>query len=178
MEKKFIKIMESALSRYTRGGFLVGDYVTFVKGYKSDEKYKELNEIVKDAIEELIKSSLHIRVVGVDDYSPVRYPGNPDTANGIVSVKIAADHGGGRMFGNITVPPCILSVVDYYPNYAPFPDSLTRPNNEIIKPEEAEKVNGGIKGGDYSLPTKNTKLKGSKKKAESYTTNYLAGLKS
>ena len=45
-------------------------------------------------------------------------------------------------------------------------------------PKEVDKVDGGIKGGDYSLPTKNTPIKGSKKKAESYTVNYLAGIKS
>jgi hypothetical protein len=42
MEKKFIKVCESAISRYTRGGILVGDYVEFVKGYKKDEEYSDI----------------------------------------------------------------------------------------------------------------------------------------
>jgi len=178
MEKKFIKVMESAMSRYTRGGFLVGDYVEFVKNYKTHKEFKALQDLQRDAIEELLKSGLRIRVVGVDDMIPARFPGNPDTSNGYVSIKIAADQGGGRQLYAITVPPCLLSVIDFYPNLAPFPDQFTRPNNEILSPEEVKEVDGGIKGGNYSLPTQNFTPKGSKKKAEPYTTNYLAGLKS
>ena len=51
MEKKFIKVCESAISRYTRGGVLVGDYVEFVKGYKSHPEFKELHDNIKDAID-------------------------------------------------------------------------------------------------------------------------------
>ena len=180
MEKKFIKVCESAISRYTRGGILVGDYVEFVKGYKKDEAYTSLHDNVKDAIEELIKSGLRIRVSGIDDYYPVRFPGNPDTANGKVSVKISADHGGGRYIYSITVPPCLLTTLDYYPNLTPFPDSFNKQDNFTHTPEEIKKVDGGIKGGDYSLPTQNTVVKPTKgkKKEVSYTANYLKGVKS
>lgn len=178
MEKKFIKVVESAMSRFTRGGFLIGDYVEFIKSYKTHKEFKSLQDIQRDAVEELLKSNLRIRVVGVDDMIPSRFPGNPETSNGHVSVKIAADHGGGRQLYALTVPPCLLSVIDFYPNLAPFPDQFTRPNNEILTPKEADEVDGGMKGGDFSLPTKNFKIKGSKKKVEPYTVNYLAGLKS
>lgn len=178
MEKKFIKLLETAISRYNRGGFLVGDYVKFIKKYKSDKNFKALQDVQKDAIEELIKCGLNIRVIAVDDFMPARFPGNPDTSNGLVSIKIAADQGGGRQLYSVTVPPSILEIVDFYPNLAPFPDQFTRPNNEILKPEEVKQVEGGVKGGDYSLPTKHTPIKGTKKKAESYTVNYLAGIKS
>ena len=30
MEKKFIKLIETTITRVTRGGFLLGDYVKFV----------------------------------------------------------------------------------------------------------------------------------------------------
>lgn len=178
MEKKFIKVCESAISRYTRGGILVGDYVEFVKGYKTHEEFKPLHDNVKDAVEELIKSGLRIRVSGIDDYYPVRFPGNPDTANGKVSVKISADHGGGRYLYSITVPPCLLTTLDFYPNLTPFPDSFNRDDKHTDTPEEAKAVDGGIKGGDYSLPTANVKVKPTKgkKKEVSYTQNYLKGL--
>jgi hypothetical protein len=180
MEKKFIKVCESAISRYTRGGILVGDYVEFTKGYKKDEQYIALHDNIKDAIEELIKSGLRIRVSGIDDYYPVRYPGNADTSNGKVSVKISADQGGGRYIYSITVPPCLLTTLDYYPNLAPLPDAFNRQDNLTHTPEEMDKVDGGIKGGDYSLPTQNTVVKPTKgkKKEVSYTQNYLKGLKS
>lgn len=178
MEKKFIKVLESAMSRYTRGGFLVGDYVEFAKNYKTIKAFKALQDTQKDAIEELLKCGLRIRVIGIDDLIPARFPGNPDTSNGMVSIKIAADHGGGRQLYALTVCPSLLKVIDFYPNLAPFPDQFTRPNNEILVPKEVDKVDGGIEGGNYSLPTKNTPIKGTKKKSESYTVNYLAGIKS
>ena len=177
MEKKFIKVFESAMSRYTRGGFLVGDYVEFVKNYKTHEEFKELSDHYKETIEDLVKSNLRLRIVGVDDYYPVRFPGNPDSTNGKVTVKISADQGGGRYLYSVLVPPCLIKVIDFYPNLAPLPDQFNYNNNEIHQPKEADAVEGGIKGGDYSLPTSNKKVKGSKKKGESYTTNYLSGLK-
>jgi len=180
MEKKFIKVCESAISRYTRGGILVGDYVEFVKDYKKHEYYKTLNDNIKDAIEELIKSKLRIRVSGINDYYPTNFPGNPDISNGKVVAKIAADQGGGRYIYSIMVDPCLLTTLDYYPNLAPLPDVFNREDNLTHTPEEMDKVDGGIKGGDYSLPTQNIVViptKG-KKKEVSYTQNYLKGLKS
>jgi hypothetical protein len=176
MEKKFIKLLESAISRYTRGGFLVGDYVEFVKNYKSLDAFKQLQDMMQETIDDLIKSGLRIRIIGVDDYIPVRFPGGAENSNGKVSVKIAADHGGGRHIYAITVCPSLLTVLDFYPNLAPFPDQFTKQNNEILQPKEVGEVDGGIKGGVYTLPTKNTVLKvakSKKKKGDSYTANYL-----
>jgi hypothetical protein len=178
MEKKFVKICESAMSRYTRGGLLVGDYVEFVKGYKTHDYYKNLNSNIQDAIEELIKSNLRIRVCGINDYYPTNFPGNPDISNGKVVVKVAADQGGGRYLYSITVDPCLLQTLDFYPNLAPLPDAFNREDNITMSPEEVEKVDGGIKGGDYSLPTSNTTIKVSKKQTKvPYTANYLKGIK-
>ena len=179
MRKKFINLLETAISRYTRGGFLVGDYVEFIKDYKSKDEFKNLQPHFKETIEELIKSSLRIRIIGVDDFIPSRFPGNPDTSNGMVTLKIAADHGGGRLLYSINISPNLVTVLDFYPNLAPFPDQFNYQNKELHQPEEVDGVDGGIKGGDYALPTKNTVLKNKKaKKGESYTSNYLTGLKS
>lgn len=158
----------------------MGDYVEFAKGYKKDKEYIALHDNVKDAIEELIKSGLKIRVSGIDDYYPARFPGNPDTANGKVSVKISADQGGGRYMYSITVPPCLLTTLDYYPNLAPLPDAFNREDNITHTPVETKAVDGGIENGDYSLPTQNTTIKPTKgkKKEVSYTASYLKGLKS
>jgi hypothetical protein len=178
MEKKFVKICESAMSRYTRGGVLVGDYVEFVKNYKKHQEYTQLHDNIKDAVEELIKSGLRIRVTGIDEYFPVRFPGSSDMTNGKVTVKIAADQGGGRYMYSLVVPPCLLSTLDFYPNLPPLPDVFNREDNITMSPEEVEKVDGGIKGGDYSLPTSNTTIKVSKKQTKvPYTANYLKGIK-
>jgi hypothetical protein len=180
MEKKFIKVCESAMSRYTRGGILVGDYVEFVKDYKKHDYYKSLNDNMKDAIEELIKSKLRIRVCGINDYYPTNFPGNPDISNGKVVVKVSADQGGGRYLYSIMVDPCLLTTLDYYPNLAPLPDVFNREDNITFTPVEVKAVDGGIENGDYSLPTQNTTIKPTKgkKKEVSYTANYIKGLKS
>lgn len=176
MEKKFIKLME-ANTRATRGGFLIGDYVEFVKNYKSHPEYKELHDQVKDAIQELLKSKFNIRVISINDELPARYLGNPENINGRVMLVIATDMGGGRRHGdNVIIPPCLVKKIDYSPNLAPFPDEVTYQNKEIHTPEEVDPVDGGLKGGTYSLPTKNVKLPQAKKSI-SYTVNYLKGLK-
>jgi hypothetical protein len=177
MEKKFIKLVEANITRATRGGFLVGDYVEFKKGYKSHPEYKELADHVKDAIQDLIKSKFNIRVISVNDETPARYLGNPENINGKVVLVIHADMGGGRRHGeNVIIPSCLVTKIDHYPNLAPFPDEVTYQNKEIHTPEEVKPVDGGLKGGTYSLPTKNTKLPQAKK-SKSYTASYLDGLK-
>jgi hypothetical protein len=176
MEKKFIKLMEASIARATRGGFMVGDYVNFIKGYKSKPEFKELHDEVKAAIEDLINSKYHLRVNSINDMYPARFLGNPENTNGNVVLVIHADMGGGRRYGqNVIIHPCLVQKIDYGVNLPPFPDEVYYQNKEIHKPEEVDQVNGGIKGGNYSLPTKNTKLKS--KAPKSYTVTYLDGIK-
>lgn len=181
MEKKFIKLIETTITDLTRGGFLVGNYVKFVKNYKSKKEYKDLNDSVKEAIDDLAKSKLNVRVVGINDKQPLRYPGNPDLMTGDVILALAEDQGGGRTYGNVFVPSCLCKKVDFYPNLAPFPDEWNYNNKEIHKPTEVKEVNGGDSGFKYELPTTNTKINTSSKKNkkinnESYTSQYLSGM--
>lgn len=177
MAKNFIQLCESTTSRYTRGGFLVGDYIKFVNGFKEHEPYKRLAQNVRDIIDQMIESGLHVRVVGINDVNPTRYPGSADTESGEVTLRIALDNGGGRFTHYTTLPTCCAKPIDYYPNLAPMPDNVVRPNGEVIKPveykrvdsnKEAEdqqtKADGGNKKKvkiDLSLPEKNTKIKSS-----------------
>jgi hypothetical protein len=79
-------------------------------------------------------------------------------------------------------------VQDYYPNLAPVPDSIVRPNNTIIKPEEVaindendEMVNQTRKTmqnkqlakTELNLPLKNTKIPSTDAKTQSYTAKYM-----
>ena len=177
MEKKFIKLIEANYTRATRGGFLVGDYIEFFKNYKSHPEYKELHDQVKASIDALLQSKLNLRVISINDEQPARFLGNPENINGKVVLVINADMGGGRRFGdNVIIPSCLVKTIDYGVNLAPFPDEVTYQNKEILKPQEVKPVDGGLKGGNYSLPTKNVKLSNGKK-AKSYTVNYLDGLK-
>lgn len=188
MEKKFIKLMESNITRSTRGGFLVGDYVEFLKNYKSKRQYKELNDSMKDAVDHLANTELHVRVVGVNDTKSTRFQGNPDEMTGNVVLSLAEDQGGGRIYHNVLVPSSLCKVKDFYPNYAPLPAVWSYDNKEIHKPVEVKQVDSGSSGIDYALPTKDTKIKPSstskkkKKKVsvkinkESYTAGYLSGM--
>lgn len=194
MAKKFLQLCESNLTRFTRGGFLVGDFLKFVDGFKSHEPYKALGANVHNMIEDMIATGLHVRVVGINDVNPVRYPGNPETSNGDVVINIALDNGGGRYTHYCTIPKCCVEPVDYYPNLAPMPDAVVRPNGTIIKPEDfvANKDNkeavdqtmmadqqGSKKAVEVSLPTKNVKIpsqtvKGaSNPSIDSYTIKYM-----
>jgi hypothetical protein len=178
MEKKFIKLVESNITRSTRGGFLVGDYIEIIKSYKSHEAYKNLHDRVKADLDDLVNSKMHLRVIGVNDSLPQRYLGNPESMTGNVILSIAMDAGGGRRYNNVLVHPDLCVVKDFYPNYAPFPDQCNYDNKEILQPKEVGDVESGAKGVTYALPTANVtikvgKTKKSKIRKESYTADYL-----
>lgn len=196
MTKKFLTVMESALTRYARGGFLVGDVVQFKDGFAREDAYKSLGSNVQDMIKHMIDSGLHIRVVGINDATPTRYPGNPDTMTGEVVLNLALDNGGGRYTDYCTVPACCVDSVHHYPNLAPLPDGMVRPNGTIIKPQEFEyntddklaadqtmhaDQDGKKKKVVVTLPTKNTRIKATTPKGAStpavddYTIKYMEG---
>jgi hypothetical protein len=197
MSKKFLEICESVTQRYTRGGFLVGDFVKMVDGHERHEPYKMLGSNVKEMITQMLQTGLNLRVVGINDAMPARYPGNPETSNGEVRVTIAVDNGGGRYTHYCDIPVCCVEPVDHYPNLAPIPDVCVRPNGTIIKPEElvmntSNKLavdqtmmadqGGSKKKVNISLPTKNIKIpahtvKGAKSPSvDNYTINYMQGV--
>lgn len=201
MQKRFLQMCESAVTRHTRGGFLVGDYIKFVDKATTNNEYKSLGDNVKELISDMLASGLHMRVVGINDLYPARYPGNPDTMNGMVSVNIALDNGGGRYSHYCTVPSCCLQTIDYAPNVAPpFSDTLVRPNGTIITPVEykpdSEMIEvikqtrksdqgGTTKDVETSLAKKQVKIPASSAKdptfakpkayKESYITEYMKG---
>lgn len=197
MSKNFLEICESVTQRYTRGGFEVGDFVQMVKGFETHEPYKSLGSNVKDMITQMIQTGLNLRVVGINDAIPARYPGNPETANGEVRVTIAVDNGGGRYTHYCDVPTCCVEPIHHYPNLAPLPDSCVRPNGTIIKPQEFVSNTdnklavdqtimadqGGIKKKVVvGLPTKNIKIPSQTVKGandpsvDNYTINYMKGV--
>ncbi len=112
MQKKFVKLYENIISRFTNGGLLVGDYVNFVKGHDKFEEFQGLASNVKELIVQMLETGLQIRVVGIKDIYPLSRPGNPDTRNGNnISIDIALDNGGGRMTHYVTVPRCCIEPI-------------------------------------------------------------------
>ena len=192
--KKFVKLHESYMRRYERGGFLVGDVFKFNDGFERTDCYKELPKNTQDLLTKMIDSGLHIRVVGIKDTSPSRYPANPDTSSLDVNLDLALDEGGGRMSHYVTIPGLLGQAVQYYPNLLPIPDALKRPSNVNIKPEEFVEdeenlSNRSDRGGtephqltptERSLPKKNTDLPCDpatpSPAVTSYTNQYLSDL--
>lgn len=184
-EKKFEPLFESYMKRFKRGGFLVGDVFKFNDKFKSDDAYKSLGDNIKDVLDQMIDSGLHIRVINIKNEDPSRYPGNSDTAQLEPVLDIALDTGGGRYTSEVSVPCCIGQPVQYAPNLLPIPDAWRRKDNVNIKPKEVEedeenlsnktdRGNGELSQTALKLPTDNTTLPNA---TQPHTVNYLQGLK-
>jgi len=138
VEKKFNKIYESYVSRYTRGGFLTGDLVKVRYDYKSSEGYKKLSPEYKAKLDDLISSDLNLRVSGIENKYPSNQPGNTDNSSGEFSITVSQETAPGRYDGFYQFPTDIFQEVDVYPNRMPVPDSMVRPNGTKIDPDTLE----------------------------------------
>jgi hypothetical protein len=198
--KKFVKLHESYMRRYERGGFLAGDVFKFNDDFKSTECYKALGNNTKELIDNMIDSGLHIRITGIKDTSPARFPGNAETSSLDVVLNLALDSGGGRYTHHVSVPGSLGQPVQYAPNLLPIPDAMRRKDKVIIKPEEAEEDPNNIQNQtargttgtadhvgtplsptERSLPKQNTDIPSDpatpSPDAASYTLQYLSDLK-
>lgn len=172
---KFVSLFESYMKRFQRGGFQVGDVFVFNKNFKSDEGYKQLGQNVKDLIDQMIESGLHIRVVNIKDTAPQRYPASDAGSSLEVNLDLAVDTGGGRFMHYVTIPCCLGEPIRYGQNLPPIPDAMRRVDKVNIKPEEyVEDEEHPSNKSERKLATKNTVLKHTK---EPYTVNYIKVLK-
>ena len=80
-KRRYLTLVETYMRRFQRGGFLVGDVLKFNKNFKSDSSYQKLGSNVKELIDQMIDSKLHIRVIGIKNQVGGWYPGNPDTSD-------------------------------------------------------------------------------------------------
>jgi hypothetical protein len=144
VEKKFNKIYESYVSRYTRGGFLTGDLVKVRDDYKSSEGYKKLSPEYKAKLDDLLASDLNLRVSGIENKYPSNQPGNTDNSSGEFSVTVSQETAPGRYDGFYQFPDDIFEPVDVYPNRMPVPNSMVRPNGTQIDPDTLEFEDPGI----------------------------------
>lgn len=167
--KKFETLFEAAMNRYQRGGFLYGDRVEFVDGFKTHDEYKELGQNVKDLLDQMANSGLHIRVTDVKNKYPSVTAGNPNQSTGQVFLDIALDSGGGRYTHLCTIPSCLVTHIDDGHNLPPIPDEFRRKNKFTIKPEPVEqdeehitrqtdRGSGKLQKTELDLPQSNTKI--------------------
>lgn len=190
MAKKYLTLVEAYLSRFQRGGFLVGDVFKFNDNFKTLDSYKNLGQNVKDMIDQMIETGLHVRVVGIRDKGSPRYPGNPQTSSNDVELSLALDNGGGRYTHYINLSPEMGQADITYPNLPPIPDAARRKDKVNIKPEELKKMDnisnktdrgtGAYMDTERSLPNDNTVLPSVQAtpsmEVTSYTHEYMKGV--
>lgn len=170
MGKKFDAIYESLVSRSETGGYLPGDLVVFRPNYKKTETYHCMPSALKQEIDQLATCGLNIKVVQVGDKFSGFSAGNQYKTASSVVLTIAADHGGGRTYGRVTVTPDMVDMMDTS-NGIPVPDQFKYKPKITIKPVPL-KVDQNIitnvtdKGNGKNSPT-NLKLAGESKTWES-----------
>ena len=76
--KKFLKLVENTITRYSNGGILTGDQVELGSDYKSIPDYKNLTDDIKQHIEELFSDDDTVIVVNIQTKMPSKAPGNAD----------------------------------------------------------------------------------------------------
>lgn len=144
MEKRFTKLFEATLSRYTRGGFLTSDRVLFTKDALRHDFFKNAPEETKKAVEELINSGVNLRVRNVKSHMPaVMGAGNPDDFGYSFNIEVVPEIAPGLYDVNksVTVPSQLLVRHADYPNLPPVPDKFKYDNKVNIKPEDAKEYN-------------------------------------
>lgn len=190
MQKKYLTLVETYLSRYMRGGFQVGDVFKFNDNFKTLDSYKKLGQNTKDFIDQMIETGLHVRVVGIKDSTSPRYPGNPQTSSNDVELTVALDNGGGRYTHYVNIMPDLGTAETFYPNLPPIPDAVVRKAKVNIKPEEVEKADnianktdrgtGAYMDTEITLPKTNTAIPSVQATPSptvaSHTHEYLKGL--
>jgi hypothetical protein len=189
---KFMSLFESAMNRYQRGGFLIGDVLKFNDNFKSQSEYGALGDNVKEFIDQMIESGLNIKVVGIKDDAPQRFPAGNNSSSLQVVLDIALDNTGGRFTHHCSIPCCLGQPGESpYPNLDPIPDEVRRKDKVNIKPEEVvedeESLSNKTDRGDGQLSQTERKLPHENKEipstaatpsmeVNSYTKDYLNGL--
>ena len=143
MPNKFLTLVENSISRYSNGGLLTGDTVTFVKNFKSRDSYKALSDNLKRYIDEFIKTDKNIRVVDIKTMFPSSAPGdNANRGNGF-SIELAIELAPGSydLQNKFTVPSDLVEPVNTYSNLPNIPDSIRKKEkitHKPVAPEEDE----------------------------------------
>jgi len=135
---KFVKLYESAIQRYTRGGFLTGDLVKFTDNAFRDDFFKDQASNFIAKAKSFQDSGLNMRVSAVKPVRPSTQPGNIQNEADSFLVDVTLELAPGLYKDFVTLPAHVLTPVDTYPNLAPVPDSLKRKDNNNIDPKEIE----------------------------------------
>jgi hypothetical protein len=190
MARKFLKLIENTIVKYSNGGILTGDSVRLVKKYKSKESYKKLSDQMKKYIDNFFDSDSNYIAVYIKTSTNAPVPGNNDNRGDEFTVEVARQTAPGRYDnqGKVTVSGDLLEVIDYGVNQKPV-DPKTRGDNKVqidpVEPEENEEQQqtmtqqgDSLKKSNISNPRQNTSIPSkpatpSPAVKESYTSQYL-----
>lgn len=202
MALKFLTLVENNITRYTNGGLLFGDKVELVKGYKSHDHWKSLDDATKTHIQMLFDTGLNVRVINIKTKYPTGAPNNDDNRGTCFTVEITTETAPGRFDqeNKATVSRDLLTVINPDgANLQPIPDTLRKKEKFDFKPrppEESEEtpntpygktefaqVGDKLQRINHKSPMKNTVIPSSPAKGhedpgvENYTHQYMKGLK-
>tara|TARA_R110000796_G_C14461524_1_gene424555 strand:- start:85 stop:690 length:606 start_codon:yes stop_codon:yes gene_type:complete len=190
MARKFLKLIENTIERYSNGGILTGDMVKLVSNYKSKDGYKSLSDDMKGYIDNYFDTDKNYYVVNIKTSVGTQGPGNNDNRGDSFNVEVAKELANGRYDnqGKVTLDGNLLQRIDTGINRHPTPDSDKYDNKvqiDPVKPEENEEEHqtmtqqgDSLKKSEISNPTSNTKIpaNGSVSKTNqvgNYTTQYM-----
>lgn len=201
MERRFNKLYEATLPRYTRGGFLTSDRVKFVDNALKNDFFKNQPESIKKTVEDLINSGVNLRVKNVKSAMPaVMGAGNSDMYGYSFSLEIVPEIAPGTFDYNkaVTVPTTLVTHQDDGINLPPIPDQYKYDSKVNIEPKtvgdylknadsknpfgptvqtHVSNVGGKNVEGDRSLGDTNVKIPSvpvaNQKDPASYTAQYL-----
>jgi hypothetical protein len=142
VNRRFVKLFESAYGRYTNGGILVGDVVAF-KPKAINHPDFESNDELKIKIKSLIDSGYNLRVVNIKNNFPVGMGGNNDNNinRRMALADIAQEIAPGRYYNYVTVPLDVLVVVSgIRPLKDQNPDHFNEVQPDINLPEVRDKI--------------------------------------
>jgi hypothetical protein len=197
MNKRFIKLYESIVNRYNRGGFLTGDVVKFIPDVLRDPFFKGVSDDYKAKVKEYSECGENIRVRNIKSNFPaVMGAGNTDYNGYSFGIEVCREIAPGRYDNeSVVVPQHLITHISAYPNLPQVPDKFKRKDDSQITPVEvkdeneevpflspgrtltADRGNKKDTHSDVSLANKNIKIpsspaQGSRDPAN-YTANYL-----
>ena len=140
MARKFLKLIENTIERYSNGGLLTGDLVKLASNYKSKDGYKNLSDQEKEYIDNYFDTDNNYYVINIKTSVGTQGPGNNDNRGDSFKVEVARELANGRYDnqGKVTLDGNMLDRIDTGINRHPVPDSQRYDNKVKIKPEEVD----------------------------------------
>lgn len=111
MKSRFQQLYENYAGKFTKGGFLPGDFVKFKSNILSHPAVASGTQDYKDKIKELMKSDAHLRISTLTNKSATKSSDPNDTADGynVTVYQTTLGNSASSQDNIITVP---LSCVD------------------------------------------------------------------